>query len=181
METIFTPSEAAAFVQLPAKQVYSELEYRVIPSVPNSPSLPFAALIYLRALKEVNFTFSVDYRSLLYQRLVEALEQRMSSLEIGQFFTLHLDAIAIELSDIITRFKDWEKRLVTDSNIMGGETVFPNSRLTVRRVGAMLERGESSEVIGEDYPYLSQEDLEFAQIYVKAYPSVSGLTHRDYL
>lgn len=77
METIFTPSEAAAFVQLPAKQVYSELEYRVIPSVPNSPSLSFAALIYLRALKEVNFTFSVDYRSLLYQllyqRLVEAL------------------------------------------------------------------------------------------------------------
>jgi uncharacterized protein (DUF433 family) len=96
----------------------------------------------------------------------------MSSLEIGKFFTLHLDAIALELSDIITRFKDWQKRLVTDSNIMGGETVFPNSRLTVRRIGSMLERGESSEVIREDYPYLSQEDLEFAQIYVRAYPSV---------
>jgi uncharacterized protein (DUF433 family) len=55
---------------------------------------------------------------------------------------------------------------------MGGETVFPNSRLTVRRIGSMLERGESSEVIREDYPYLSQEDLEFAQIYVRAYPDV---------
>jgi len=75
----------------------------------------------------------------------------MSSIEIGIFFTLHLDTIATELSDIITRFKDWQKRLVTDSNSRGGETVFPNSRLTVRLVGSMLERGESSEVIREDY------------------------------
>lgn len=179
MESIFTPSEAAAFVELPEQQVYGELEYRVIPSVANSPTLPFAALIYLRALKEVNFTSSVDYRLLLYQQMVEAVDRQISSLEVGRFFTLHLDAIACELSDIITRFKDWQKHLVTDSNIMGGETVFPNTHLTVRRVGSMLERGESSEVIREDYPYLSQEDLEFAQIYVRAYPNVSGLTQRD--
>lgn len=78
----------------------------------------------------------------------------------------------IESDFSFTRFKDWQKRLVTNSNIMGGETVFPNSRLTIRRVGSMLDRGESAESIREDYPYLSQEDLEFAQIYVRAYSNV---------
>ena len=55
---------------------------------------------------------------------------------------------------------------------MGGETVFPGSRLTVRHIGAMLERGESPEIIREDYPYLSEEDLKFAHLYVKAYPNL---------
>lgn len=172
MEISFTPSEAAAFVQLPAKRIYKELEYKVIPSVPLAPRLTFAALIYLRALKEVNFTFSIDYRMRLYQQLVEALEKQISTLAIAKFFTLNIDAIARELSDIIARFKSWEKRLVTDPNIMGGEAVFPNTRLTVRHVGSMLDRGELPEVIREDYPYLSLEDLELAHLYVRAYPSV---------
>ena len=34
----------------------------------------------------------------------------------------------------------------------------------------MIERGESLEVIQEDYPYLSELDLKFAPLYVKAYP-----------
>jgi len=38
-------------------------------------------------------------------------------------------------------FKDWQKRLVSESNIMGGQTVFPNTRLTVRRIESMLKRG----------------------------------------
>ena len=36
----------------------------------------------------------------------------------------------------------------------------------------MLERGESKEVIREDYHYLSEEDMEFALIYTRAYPAI---------
>ena len=64
-------------------------------------------------------------------------------------------------------FKKWRNNLVTDPNILGGETVFPNSRLSVSHIGRLLERGELKEIILEDYPYLSQTDLEFASIYVK--------------
>ncbi|MDJ0795321.1 MAG: DUF433 domain-containing protein [Calothrix sp. MO_167.B12] len=53
-----------------------------------------------------------------------------------------------------------------------GEAVFPNSRLTVRHIGAMLERGESPSVIREDYPYLTEEDIQFSRLYVKAYLSI---------
>jgi len=67
------------------------------------------------------------------------------------------------------RFREWRRKLVEKPDIMGGEAVFPNSRLTVRHVGEMLERGESPEVVLQDYPYLTSEDLEMARIYVKAY------------
>jgi uncharacterized protein (DUF433 family) len=170
MEAIFTPTEAAAFAYLPPKQVYKELEYKVIQPVSDVPRLSFAALIYLRVLKEINFEFSVNFRMNLYQRLVKAIENHASNLEIAKFFILQLDGITQELSDLIAQFYEWKAQLVTDSNIMGGEVVFPNSRLSVRRIGGMLERGESSVVIREDYPYLSSADLKFSPLYVKAYP-----------
>jgi uncharacterized protein (DUF433 family) len=172
MESIFTPSEAAAFVQLPTKRVYKELEFKVLAPVSPPANIPFAALIYLQALKDVNFEFSVENRAILYQRLVEALGLSLPSLGIGNYFELKLNLIKTELSELITRFEAWKKQLVSDPDIMGGETVFPGSRLTVRHVGAMVSQGEQVSTIREDYPYLSEGDVEFAHIYFKAYPNV---------
>lgn len=73
-------------------------------------------------------------------------------------------------SESISQFNEWKSHLVTDPNIMGGQTVFPNSRLSVNHIGKIINRGESIQVIKEDYPYLSQLDLKFASLYVKAYP-----------
>jgi uncharacterized protein (DUF433 family) len=172
MNVVFTPNEAAALVQIPAKRVYKELEYEVITSTVNPPRLTFAALVYLKALREVDFTFPVDFRTLLYGRLVDAIAHKTSTVEVARYFVLQLDAISKELSELITRFKQWKDTLVVNPAIMGGETVFPNTRLTVRHIGNMLERGESKEVIQEDYPYLSDEDIEFALLYVRAYPVI---------
>ena len=170
MEAVFTPNEAAAFAYLSPKRVYKELEYRVIESNSEIPRLPFVALIYLRALKEIDFEFSVNYRTLIYQRLVKAWENHASNLEIAKFFVLQLDQINQELRDLIVGFNRWQEGLVSNAEVKGGEMVFPNSRLSVRHLGGILERGESPEVILEDYPYLTAEDLQFASLYVKAYP-----------
>ncbi|ELR97661.1 DUF433 domain-containing protein [Gloeocapsa sp. PCC 73106] len=172
MQAIFTPNEAAAFAYLPPKRVYKELEYQIIESVSDNPRLPFVALIYLRALKEINFEFSVNYRSLIYQRLVKAWENQAIDLEIAKFFILQLDKINQELKELISEFNQWKAGLVSDPNIKGGEIVFSNSRLSVAHIGGMLEKGESFKVILEDYPYLTQKDLNFASLYVKAYPTM---------
>ena len=72
----------------------------------------------------------------------------------------------------IERFARWKKRLVIRDNILGGEPVFPNSRLAVRQVGEMALRGASVREILEDYPYLGEQDIEFAKQFVTAYPRV---------
>lgn len=78
----------------------------------------------------------------------------------------------LQISELVTQFYDWKDNLVINDNILGGEAVFPHSRLSVCRIGGMLAKGESYEVILEDYPYLNHKDLKFAEIYVKAYPMV---------
>ncbi|MEA5506271.1 DUF433 domain-containing protein [Halotia wernerae UHCC 0503] len=166
----FTPAEAAAFIELPTKKIYKEVEYKILPEC-NPPRLNFAALVYLRLIKELNF-IPVDYRLFLYQSLVKALEQKLPTIEIIKFVKIEVEPIAKEVFELIKRFQAWKKNLVSDPNIMGGETVFPNSRLTVRHIGSMLDKGESLELVCKDYPYLTEEDIKFAQVYVKAYPSV---------
>jgi uncharacterized protein (DUF433 family) len=171
MAKIFTPNEAAALIEISPKRIYKEIEHRIIPvGTPNRDRLSFGTLVYLRALKEINFDFSVSYRIHLHEALQTAWEQQVATLEFGKFFTLKVSEIGQELQTLIDRFEAWKARLVSNPNILGGEVVFPNSRLSVQRIGGCLARGETLEVLREDYPYLTDEDFDFAQIYVKAYP-----------
>lgn len=171
MNKIFTPNEAAALIEISPKRIYKEIEYRIIcAGTPNHNQLSFGTLVYLRALKEINFDFSVSYRIHFYEALQTAWEQQITSLEFGKFFTLKIGEIGQELQLLIDRFEAWKAKLVNNPNILGGETVFPNSRLSVQRIGGSLERGETLEVLREDYPYLTDEDFAFARIFVKAYP-----------
>jgi uncharacterized protein (DUF433 family) len=172
MPKIFTPNEAAALIEISPKRIYKEIEYRIIHSdTPNQNQLSFGTLVYLRALKEINFDFSVGYRTHLHEALQTAWEQQISTLEFGKFFTLKIGDIGQELQTLIDRFEAWKSRLVSNPDILGGEIVFPDSRLSVQRIGGSLERGESLEILREDYPYLTDEDFNFARIYVKAYPT----------
>jgi uncharacterized protein (DUF433 family) len=63
-------------------------------------------------------------------------------------------------------FESWRAKLVVDAHVLGGEPVFPNSRLAVRHVGEMVLRGASRDEVREDYPYLEAIDLEFAVRFV---------------
>ena len=76
------------------------------------------------------------------------------------------------VESLLDRFEAWKARLVISPHFLGGEPVFPESRLAVRHVGGMLLRGGSVDEIREDYPYLSDEDLGFAKRYTEAYPGV---------
>ena len=59
-------------------------------------------------------------------------------------------------------FERWRAKLVVDDRVLGGEPVFPKSRLAVRHIGGMLLRGASRDEVREDYPYLDAIDLDFA-------------------
>lgn len=70
----------------------------------------------------------------------------------------------------MTDFEEWRSTLVTREDILGGEPVFPKSRLAVRHVGEMARRGASVDEIVADYPYLSRRDVEFARRFVAERP-----------
>jgi len=167
-----SPVEAAAFADLPEGKVRKEVEHGLF-GAKSPPRLSFVALVYLRVLRSAELELGVAARRLLFERIADALKKPKPPdlLELNEVWILKLGPLVRELAERIERFERWKKqRVVLRDDILGGEPVFAGTRLAVRRVGALAERGETTKAILEDYPYLEPSDLDFARLYAKAYP-----------
>lgn len=178
----FTPTEAAAFAQVSAKQARKELEHAVVDlRAGKRPRLPFSAVVYLRAIRLSGLSLAVVDRARLYRLISEGLAKTPAPerVEFASVMSLSLGWIASEMASTMARFDAWKRRLSSEPGIMAGEMAFPRSCITVRQVGESLERGHSPNDLLENHPELSPQDLELSQLFVKAYPRAGRPRVRD--
>jgi len=64
--------------------------------------------------------------------------------------------------------KNYEKRIIRDKGICGGEPVFKGTRVTLRTVLASLADGDTAEDILSDFPSLKVEDIQAAIAFAAA-------------
>lgn len=168
-----TPNAVAALLGLPDRQVRKEAEHGILPHA-TPPRIDFGSLVYLRIVGLIGLELGVDGRRELHRLLARAAREDPvpETVEWLPLLTLKVGPVIRELTDRIVAFERWESTLVTRADMLGGETAFPKSRLAVRRIGGLVERGLSSEAIREDYPYLSHDDVHFAHVYTRAYPKL---------
>jgi uncharacterized protein (DUF433 family) len=164
-----TPTEVSALTGLDERAIRKDLEQGVLEAA-SPPRFTEEALVYFFARALFAFHLATEDRKRLHAIVETALSRKTARVELGRGWVLDVAALAEELRDRVRRFERWKRTLVTRDDILGGETVFPRSRLSVRHVGEMLKRGEDIAVVREDYPNLSDEDIEFAPLYATAYP-----------
>lgn len=168
MEALST-NEVVALFDLDDRRVRKEVEHGVL----EAPRFDLASIVYLRTLTELGFEMSaVEDRKRLRLEIYRAIKGMSSTLRVAlsSITELNLDGVLREVKQRLERFYAWKQKLVVDDAILGGEPVFPGSRLAVRHVGGMLLRGAALDEVREDYAYLSDEDLEFSRLYARAYP-----------
>jgi len=170
-------AEVSALLEMPERRVRKEVEHGLFPS---PPQLDFDMVVYLTIVDRLaELEPPVEWRrQMLASIRKELMHGRISAVSeelelVPGVLHLRLRTVAEEVSERLVPFYRWrDARVVSDPAILGGEPVFRGSRLSVRRVGEALERGERAATIREDYPYLSAKDVEFAPRYVRAYPRV---------
>lgn len=171
METL-TANEVVALFGLDERRVRKEVEHGVFGPL-SPPRFELPAVVYLLTLVELGFELgAVEDRKKLYALILRAMKMARppATIELSPIAELKLGRVVRQVEDKSARFDAWKKKLVTDERILGGEPVFPKSRLAVRNIGGMILRGSSIEEVREDYPYLKDEDIEFARQYTLAYP-----------
>lgn len=180
MTDVLTVNEAAALFGLDEGRIRKDVEHGVF-GAGSPPRFELSAVVYLRALVDFGFELGVDDRKKLYGLIVRALKMRKppATTELSPITELKLGKLVGEVTERIDRFDAWRNRIVTDPKVLGGEPVFPRTRLAVRHVGGMLLRGGSPKEIREDYPQLTDDDIEFAKLYAQAHPRVGRPRERQ--
>jgi uncharacterized protein (DUF433 family) len=167
----FTATEVAALVDIDEGRVRKEVEYGLFGTA-SPPRFTLADAVYLRALGLLGVQLGVDDRVKLHDLIGKAMASPKlpAKLDLGPVLEMKLGPMADDVRKRLARFETWKGELVVDESILGGEPVFPKSRIAVRKVGGMLLRGAAIAELREDYPYLKDEDIEFAPVFAKAYP-----------
>jgi uncharacterized protein (DUF433 family) len=166
-----TANEVAALVGLDESQVRKDVEHGLI-GAGSPPRFSLADAVYFAILAALGLQLGVQDRKKLHDLIASAMSRTKPPprVELSPVLDVKVAPVAEVVGERLTRFEAWKEKLVTDDKILGGEPVFPKSRLAVRNVGALLLKGAPREELREDYPYLNEQDLEFAKIYTLAYP-----------
>jgi uncharacterized protein (DUF433 family) len=168
----FTTAEVTALVGLDSERVIrKEVEHGLI-EAGNPPRMDWPIMAYFAVLSQLGLELGVDDRRRLLELVRNAVARHLGEVDLSRVVRLELGEVLGELESRIDRFLRWKDGLSVSPDILGGEPVFPNSRLAVRRVAGLLDRGVSVDEIQEDYPYLTKDDIAFARIFARAYPRV---------
>jgi uncharacterized protein (DUF433 family) len=168
-----TTNEVVALFKLDERRVRKEVEHGVL-GASSPPRYDLSAVVYLLTLARIGFEITaVEDRKKLYALIIRGITKlKTPTIALSAITELNLGQVMNDVTDQIDRFVAWKRKLVTSDHILGGEPVFPKTRLAVRHIGGMRLRGASIEEVREDYPYLNEEDVELASMYARAYPPI---------
>ena len=169
-----TTSEVVALFGVDEARIRKDAEYSVV-SRTKPLRFELADVVYFLAIADFPFELGVDSRKECHHKIVSALAKHRppSSVAWGKILRMNLDSVVDAVQARVSKFQTWKKKKIVErDDILGGEPVFAKSRLSVRHIGAMANRGASVKEICEDYPNLTSKDVEFAKLYANAYPRV---------
>lgn len=175
-----TTNEIAALVGLDENQVRKEVEHGLTGSG-SPPRFNLTDAVYFGALVVLGLHLGVADRRKLYGVIARAMSGKKlpTRVELSPVLDLKLGQVAEVIGGRLEHFEAWKLKLVVDERILGGEPVFPKSRLAVRNIGQQLLKGASVDDLREDYPYLKPQDIEFAKLYTLAYPKMGRPRERQ--
>lgn len=124
---------------------------------------------------------TVAFQRALYRKLHEAnfrvlkspaVEVEMETSRGGRGMTIRIETapIAKDILDRIRAFRAGARRVSRNIYVVSGTLVFKGTRIPVEMIGSWLKQGVPPSEIYEDWPYLTNVDLEFARIYVELNP-----------
>ena len=103
---------------------------------------------------------------------LQATCDHAARVDIDHYVTINLGKACEDVKPRIGIYVAGLARVEEKDSILGGAAVFRGTRISVAHIGKMAVCGESTKNILEDYPGLTEADVEFAKLYYRARPPV---------
>jgi uncharacterized protein (DUF433 family) len=172
-----TIKEAAVLANVTEKVIRHELSSRVVwprRKGRRHVELDARAVLYLSLVSSLPVELSKEDR----RDLFELITGRRSSkghwrregsrliLEGRVPVVLSLSGLDRAVEERLKLFARGKRRVVSRPDVLGGEPVFEGTRVSVRHVGELAKKGVPLSTLREDFPRLSDPDIEFARMFV---------------
>jgi uncharacterized protein (DUF433 family) len=172
-----TIKEAAVLANVTEKVIRHELSSRVVwprRKRRRHVELDARAVLYLSLVSSLPVELSKEDR----RDLFELITGRRSSkghwrregsrliLEGRVPVVLSLSGLDRAVEERLKLFARGKRRVVSRPDVLGGEPVFEGTRVSVRHVGELAKKGVPLSTLREDFPRLSDPDIEFARMFV---------------
>jgi uncharacterized protein (DUF433 family) len=181
----FSLREAAAIAEIPESTIRTAIEKRSIapPASRAGKSIRYEfdldELLFIKLLTEFPFSLPREDKDSLRQLLgksagsVGRWQMRGPDLLIkkGELsVSVHYRPLRKQLAQNVSLYRKGFNRIVSSSEILGGEPVFKGTRIALDHIAGLFRKGVSETEIREDYPSLSDLDLAFASIHARMSP-----------
>ncbi len=169
----FTPTEAAAIIDLPVRFVQKAIDEGPLGAARNRKgrALDLEDLVFLYLIGRLDSGFvrlTSAAKRQLRKKLGESL-RASTALDIGGC-VFQVKSAFRTIRTRLAKLQTAKRKVVSDPEIRGGLPVIKGTRIGVYEIAAMLEQEPNEAEFLEEYPSLQAQDLEIAKIYSAAYP-----------
>jgi uncharacterized protein (DUF433 family) len=169
----FTPTEAAAIIDLPVPFVQKAIDEGPLRGARSRKgrTLDLDDLVFLYVVGRIDSGFirvSNSAKRQLRKKIGDSLRAG-TDLDIGGCI-FQLKSAFRTVRKRLAKLQKAKRKVVSDPGIRGGLPVIKGTRIGVYEIAAMLEQEPNEAEFLEEYPTLKAEDLELAKIYAAAYP-----------
>jgi uncharacterized protein (DUF433 family) len=183
MQPELTIRETAALAGAPKSMVEKALEKGILKAIVRRPVqrggagryLPMHAVAYFSVIHNAQLgDLPVRHKKRIWRTLVERrFDELVGMTEVEYMPGVRIDVrrLARENLRSAERYKRAkDEHMVVDPAILGGTPVIRGTRLTAYSVQARLAAGEGVDDILADYPDLTREAVEAADVYARTHP-----------
>lgn len=172
-----TIKEAAVLANVTEKVIRHELSSKVVGSRRRGSKhveLDPRTVLYLSLVSSLRVELTKEDRKDLFELITHRRTEQGHWKRLGSRLILEgrvpvvlsLSALDRAVDERLKLFVRGKKRVVSRPDVLGGEPVFEGTRVSVRHVGELARKGVSLDILLEDFPRISEPDIEFARIYV---------------
>ncbi len=175
-----TIRETAALSGVSLAMIEKAVETRILRPVGGPPRLrggsmrylPVRAVVYFHALKAANLTdLPLRHKRSIWSCMTQLEPMKLKTIEFTPGAMLDLERLAAESLRKAEKYRENRDRYITSNpDILGGTPVIAGTRISVYSVLGRLQDGETADDISMDYPKISEQAIETAELYAKAHP-----------
>ena len=175
-----TIRETAALSGVSRTMIEKAVETRVLDTLTASARLrggatrylPVRAVAYFRALRMAKLTdLPLRHKRSIWRCMARLEPMKLKTIEFTPGAMLDLERLAANSLKVAERYLEARGRYITsDEDILGGTPVIAGTRIAVYAILGRLQDGNTIDDLMDDYPEVSREAFEAAELYARAHP-----------